>query len=382
MKQIDLVIDLQFGSTGKGLLVGWLAKTVGYDTIITSWAPNSGHTFIDENNRKYVHTMLANGIVSPWCKRVLIGPGSVLNLDSLNEEIIGSMDHFEDKKISIFIHPQAAIVSNEDRQAESESMTAIGSTKKGTGAATIRKIQRNPNAQVTAWQHIKENTEVAHHPVFEHEFVKVLPDTDSWLEVLDLARSILVEGAQGFGLSMHHGFYPYTTSRDVTPMQIAADCGVPFAMARRAQVYGTCRTYPIRVANRYDDYGNQVGWSGPHYSDQEEIKWESLNMKPELTTVTKLPRRLFTYSAKQMRVASTMCSPGVVFLNFVNYIKDWNYFGRIYESIRDDCQGVHRIMYGVGPTARHVLIGNINSSAASEWDYVQAYIRSEVRPSA
>jgi hypothetical protein len=123
------------------------------------------------------------------------------------------------------------------------------------------------------------------------------------------AEHVIVEGAQGYGLSMYHGFYPYTTSRDVSVWQILADCGIPHDLLPTVMdlpditVIGTCRTYPIRVANRFDTHGTQVGYSGPCYDDQLEISFEEIGQKVELTTVTKLPRRIFTFSEKQITEA-------------------------------------------------------------------------------
>ena len=84
-------------------------------------------------------------------------------------------------------------------------------------------------------------------------------------------------------------------------------------------VIGTCRTYPIRVANRFDSSGQQVGWSGPCYPDQEETSFEAIGQPTELTTVTKLPRRIFTYSKQQIREAVTVNGINKMFLNFANY---------------------------------------------------------------
>jgi adenylosuccinate synthase len=81
------------------------------------------------------------------------------------------------------------------------------------------------------------------------------------------------------------------------------------------------RTYPIRVANRFDDKGKMIGWSGPHYPDQEEIRWEQIGVAPELTTVTKLPRRIFTFSEQQIREAVRANGNVQVFLNFCNYLQ-------------------------------------------------------------
>jgi adenylosuccinate synthase len=344
-KAIDMVMDLQYGSTGKGLLAGWLAQNGQYDTIMTAWAPNAGHTYINYQGKKFVHTMLANGIVGASVKRVMMGPGSVLDLDKLAEEIHSNLNLIVQQRISIFIHPHAAIVLQEHRDEEAKTMTAIGSTKKGVGAAIIDRIRRNPDAAVVASEHWG-------HQVFEYDFVSLVNSPMEWAAIYSLADRILIEGAQGFGLSMYHGFYPYVTSRDVTPCQILADCGIPFGDMHRVNVHGTCRTYPIRVANRFDEEGKQVGYSGPGYSDQVEIQWADLGLEAELTTVTKLPRRIFSFSHQQMQFAMDMCAPNTVFLNFVNYLKTYEQFEAIYRTI--EASGAS-IIYGIGPTALDVV---------------------------
>lgn len=344
-RAIDMVMDLQYGSTGKGLLAGWLAQNGQYDTIMTAWAPNAGHTYINYQGKKFIHTMLANGIVGKTVRRVMMGPGSVLDLDKLYEEIMASHDLILEHRISIFIHPHAAVVTDEHREEEARTMTAIGSTKKGVGAAIIDRIRRNPMKASVA-------SDFNQHPIFDLEFVALVASPMEWSAIYSLADRILIEGAQGFGLSMYHGFYPYVTSRDVTPWQILADCGIPFADIYRVNVHGTCRTYPIRVANRFDDEGKQVGYSGPGYSDQVEIQWADLGLQAELTTVTKLPRRIFSFSHQQMQFAMDMCAPNVVFLNFVNYLKTFEQFEAIYRTI--DASGA-LILYGIGPTAMDVV---------------------------
>lgn len=349
-KYIDLVMDLQYGSTGKGLLAGWLAKNGMHDTVMTAWAPNAGHTYIDSQGRKFVHTMLANGIVGPHVQRVMIGPGSILNLDNLLAEIEAVSDIITERKINIYIHANAAIVNENHRLQEEKTMTAIGSTKKGVGAATIEKILRNPNSIITAGDACGK----AGHFIFAHPNVHLVPSPYAWMSVWAQANMVLIEGAQGFGLSIQHGFYPYTTSRDVTPSQILADCGVPFGDSREVCVWGTARTYPIRVANRFDEEGKMVGYSGPCFDDQKEITFDDIGQKTELTTVTKLPRRIFTWSHQQMDFARGICSPNVIFLNFVNYLNHYGKFQEIYDSLTDNLDGVPVIL-GVGPTVDDVI---------------------------
>lgn len=336
--QITAIIDLQFGSTGKGLIAGYLAERDAPDTIVTAWAANAGHTYINDDGRKFVHTMLANGVVSPNLKRILIGPGSVIDPVNLYHEILDCWDllgkgpSLEQPDVQVYIHENAAVISQRHRDEEAGPMTKIGSTKKGCGAAAIQRIRRNPDDLNTA-RAAMQGKMGEQCDLFALRNVYVVTP-DEYEALLDAAEVIQVEGAQGYSLSMYHGFYPYCTSRDVSTAQLFADCGLPFYWAGRAKIIGTARTYPIRVANRYNEAGEQVGWSGPCFSDQKETTFEALGQNTELTTVTKLPRRIFTFSEQQIRAAIRMCGVTEVFLNFCNYCKSYEELKGIFDSIQ------------------------------------------------
>jgi adenylosuccinate synthase len=62
-----------------------------------------------------------------------------------------------------------------------------------------------------------------------------------------------------------------------------------------------------------------VGFSGPSYLDQKEITFEEIGQEVELTTVTKLPRRIFTFSVSQVVHAVRQNGVKEIFLNFCNY---------------------------------------------------------------
>ena len=322
MKQINIIVDLQFGSTGKGLLAGYLAETTKPDTVITAWAANAGHTYINADGRKFVHTMLANGIVSPNLKRVMIGVGSIIDPVNLLNEIRACEDLLNG--VDIYIHKNAAVIDQRHRDEENAHLganTKIGSTKKGCGAAQIHRIRRDPDDLNTFGALVESGTNADINNLMEMvDSIKVV-NTDGWLQVLVQADVVQIEGAQGYSLSMYHGLYPYTTSRDVSTAQVLADCGIPFCMTPIVKIYGTARTFPIRVANRYDEDGKQIGYSGNCYPDQTEIAFEDLGQPTELTTVTKLPRRIFTFSAQQIQEAAFMCGVHVLFMNFVNYCR-------------------------------------------------------------
>lgn len=305
--KVDMVVDLQYGSTGKGLLAGYLATRGDYDTAICAFAPNAGHTYINFAEAINLMTQqLPTAICSPTIKNIMLGPGSLIHPRTL----AGELDRYARFMVGkrLMIHPHAAIVEDYHAALEIEwGMTQMGSTAKGVGASMIERIRRNTKNPVIAMSRLNQP---GHFGLGEY----VCTDRQ-WREVLEGTESVLIEGAQGFGLSLYHGFYPYTTSRDVTPWQIAADCGIPFKWAPYLGLCGTLRTYPIRVNNR-------DGSSGPCYPDQKEITWEEIGVEPELTTVTRLPRRIFMFSQQQLTDALWHCGQywkTRLFLNFANY---------------------------------------------------------------
>lgn len=347
--KVDLIMDFQYGSTGKGLIAGYLASRVDYDTVICAFATNAGHTYI--NKAQGIHLMTqqlpTGAVVSKSVKTVLLGPGSLIHAATLAHEIDSNKAALEGKRI--MIHPHAAVV--EDYHAKEEvqwGMSKIGSTTKGVGAAMIERIMRNPTDPNTVEYRWKANP----NGLTEHKLGKYVVTEQEYREALLAAENVLIEGAQGYSLSLYHGQYPYTTSRDVTPWQIMADCGAPYRWAPHVQVIGSCRTFPIRVNNR-------DGSSGPHYPDQRELEWSEFAEKgvaPELTTVTKLKRRIFTFSQKQIREAVFHCGgywDTRIFLNFANYCKDMDQLCDIIKQIEQPYEGnwnpPHVAWVGNGP---------------------------------
>lgn len=298
-KKADMVIDLQYGSTGKGLIAGYLACKNKYDVVVTANMPNAGHTFIDHHHNEMIHKVLPNGIVSPNCKWALIGPGAVFDLDRLINEMEYAYDlgydHFK-----IGIHPNAVML-NSMHAAQEVDLVKIGSTMQGSAAAMVQKIQRNPENNPTA-------AEVLVH--FRHDNIIILNQYD-YRHILQSADNILLEGAQGFSLGINQMFYPYCTSRECTPTRFLSDMGIPIGYLRK--VIGTARVHPIRVGSP------SGGYSGDCYGDQEELGWENFGVEPERTTVTNRIRRIFSWSRDQVLDAIWETQPDEIFLNFCNY---------------------------------------------------------------
>lgn len=317
--KVDLVLDLQYGSTGKGLICGYLAEVGDYDTCISANMPNAGHTYITAEGQKYITKVLPASFIGSKITQILIGPGSVFRIGRLVEE----MAWLRSDQV-LRIHPNAVVMGPDHVEAE-KNLTHIASTKQGAAAAVIDKMMRSTDIcakQVlkgTKWEYL----------VCSHE---------EWKIRLEASQGILAEGSQGYSLGINTHFYPYTTSRDCGPAAFLSNLGIPIGMLD--QIIGTCRTLPIRVG----------GSSGDCYADQEELSWEELELEPERTTVTNRIRRIFTYSKMQIEEACWWCQPDLVFLNFANYVEE-DYVTNIVAHI-DELSTVRWI--GFGPTYHDV----------------------------
>lgn len=336
MKKADLIVDLQYGSTGKGLIAGYLAIKNEYDVIVTANMPNAGHTFIDDRGNKMVHKVLPNGLVSPKCEYVLIGAGAVFSYDQLIKEL-EQLKEFGYDRFHVCIHQHSVVLTDEHREGEQHQLR-IGSTAQGSAAAMIHKIDRDPEHNPTAGNTLvidglPENISVV--------------DNDQYDDIIRDAKNILLEGAQGFSLGINERFYPYCTSRECTPARFLSDMGIPLPLLRK--VIGTARTYPIRVGSP------EGGFSGDVYPDQEETSWEELGLSDEFTTVTKRKRRVFTFSKKQIADAMWAVQPDEVFLNFCNYITENKRSSKLNEII--DCFEGKVSYMGFGPTVDDVQRG-------------------------
>jgi len=320
MKDVTVVLDLQFGSTGKGQVAGNIATLWGPDAVVCANGPNAGHTFhydLGETGGKIVHTVLPVCSILPSVESILLGPGAVFDINQLLLELnripFGML-----KNKHLIIHPNAMLVTQEHRDAES-GLVSIGSTMEGTSEAMIEKIRRSPTAHIVRnFKDVLDNKLKIH---LEEHGLYLHVSYDHYDASLDFSRRLMVEGAQGAGLSIHSEFYPHCTSRDVSLSQVWADCRLPARQKGDLNVIGVARSYPIRVANRFDADGKQIGTSGGCYADQEEIQWSDLGREPELTTVTRLPRRLFTFSTRQIIEAAQFCAPTAVALTFCDYLE-------------------------------------------------------------
>lgn len=301
----NVVIDGQWGSTGKGKLCAWLALNSDLQIAICDFQSNAGHTIVYHGEKHVVHQVPAS-FVNLDCT-LAIGPAASITVDLLLDEI----ERLNSFKVAdrLIIHPNACIILPEHVQREQGSVKRYASTMKGCGAALADKVMRKA--------------------VLAKDVPSMQPylgDTTNLVHNFMRSRcTVLAESAQGFDLSLNFGHeYPYTTSRDVTTSSILSNMGVPPRMV--GNVWGCLRTYPIRVGHVVEG-GELVGDSGGYYPDQRELSWPDLEKSSgaqtplqELTTVTKRVRRIFSWSDYQFEKFLRVCDPSHLFLNFVNHI--------------------------------------------------------------
>lgn len=323
--KVDVIIDGQFGSTGKGLLAGFLADQFDhkYNFAVTNNGPNSGHTAVVDG-RKYVCKQLPifSAITG---KMAYLSAGSIINPEVLRREI-------QEHGCGVEIHPNAVVVHPNDIDIEQRMLGGIASTQQGTGSALARKVMRSTG---TAAQEFDST---------------MISSRDSVARRLDNNESAVYEVPQGIDLSFNSRFYPYTTSRDISVSSALADAGLhPDYLGK---VIMTCRTYPIRVGAVPD---NPNSYSGDVYPDQREVTWEQIGVEPERTTVTGRIRRVFTWSRSQFVNSVRIARPRIIFLNFCNYMKPDELDALVDTMISDYAAIMRRlpqIIYGYGPTTK------------------------------
>lgn len=289
---------------GKGNLLGKLIKDQDWDAFVRVGAPNAGHTAIVDG-RKVVATQLPLGAFFEEHPQIILGRGAVIYLPALQQEL--DMIRQRDLEPHILVDEECHVIQSYhvQREANGSLQRNIGSTSatagKGIGACEQARLARDDGEAVLACQSDELRDMQGIH----------LIDTVAYLSKRQYDEKILVEGTQGYGLSLYHGIWPYVTSRDTTVSGILAQIGL--APDCLTKTYGVARTFPIRVA----------GNSGPFWPGSEELSWEEnlAEFQPEVTTVTKKRRRIATFSTQQVERALISCGRSAeMMLSFVDYI--------------------------------------------------------------
>ena len=256
---VSVVFGGQWGSEGNGKTTLFFAKKFNASTVVRVGGTNSGHSIVDSKGER-------SGI----------------------------------SKQNLRIHPNAVIITKKNKRSENEYNLnlSIGSTESGTGDAVISRIKRDRNAVLA-----KDIRELDCYICDTCDFLR---------DELRRKHEVIIEGTQGFGLSvLHSKEYPYTTSRDTSAAAFVSEAGLsPFDVKN---IIMTLRAFPIRVAGNSGPLPKETTWGEvTRLAGSEKILSEK-------TTVTKRVRRVAFFDDDVVRRSMVANTPNIIVLNHCDY---------------------------------------------------------------
>jgi len=280
-----IVIGGQFGSEAKGKVVSFIANE--FDVAVRTGSPNAGHT-VFKDGEMYRLQQIPATFVNPKCV-LCIGAGAIINPDILRKEVEKT-----ETRNRLFIDPQAGIIEKKHLLQEDEIVKKIGSTGKGCGAALADRIWR-------------KDFKLAKDVLKDFQIRDVAELIN---QKIDEGKNVLIEGTQGFGLSLYHGIYPFVTSRDTNAANFLAESGISPRLAN--EIILVIRTYPIRVAGNSGPLPNEITW--------QELSKRIGKRVEEITTVTGKVRRVAEFDIEVVKKAIMVNRPTQIALQFLNYL--------------------------------------------------------------
>jgi adenylosuccinate synthase len=293
---VSVVVGGQYGSEGKGKVALEIARRERAAAVVRVGGTNSGHTAVDDKGctwalRQLPVSMLASGTVAVLPAGALIDP----------EIFIDEVARLGVGPDRVYVDRSATLITATDREVELSDgrVDRIGSTASGTGAALERRLRRQPSLPMLAEDH--------------GPLEPYLKDTDAFLaSLLRRGERVVIEGTQGFGLSLLRGEYPKATGRDTSAGTFVGEAGV--SPRDVDDVTLVIRSYPIRVA------GNSGRLPG-------ETTWEAVAREAglpegyvELTTATRRVRRVGKFDPRVVRRAIAVNNPSRIVLNHLDYV--------------------------------------------------------------
>jgi len=269
-----IVVGGFWGDEGKGKIISYIAYNDKPKIIARGGVgPNAGHT-VELGGKKFGVRMLPSGFVYRDA-RLLIGAGVLVDPRVFLNEL-EVLDRDFNVKNRVGIDYRCAIIEEKhvmEDKGDDHLRKKIGTTGTGCGPANVDRVRRKA-------KQAKDISELK-------DFLADVP-----LEInsaLDEDNFVLIEGTQGFGLSLYYGTYPYVTSKDTTASSIAADVGI--GPTRIDDVVIVFKSFPTRVG------------SGPFPTEIPQEEAEKMGIV-EYGTVTGRRRRIGLWDGKMARYAA------------------------------------------------------------------------------
>lgn len=300
---VSIVVGSQFGSEGKGKTALEIVRRSKEPVVtIRVGGPNSGHTAYDYLGTKHVLRQLPAACVDKNVD-VVLPAGSYIDVDVLLAEI----DALDYPSHRIHVSPYARIILPEHREWEQEAglVHAIGSTGSGVGAAVMASVARRAGNFQLRSRAASEDGRLRH---------LVRDDTSRQLRGhIGEGRRVIIEGTQGFGLSLlEGGYWPKVTSRSTTAAGALAEAGL--SPVDVDDITMVMRSFPIRVAGNSGPLVGETTWDAiaRQANRQDRLR--------EYTTVTGRLRRVGRFDAVLVGRSIDVNRPTRLVLNHLDYI--------------------------------------------------------------
>lgn len=273
-----VVVGAQWGDEGKGKVVDLLTQQA--DVVARfQGGNNAGHTVMFEDKTFVLH-LIPSGVFWPG-KIAVLGNGVVVDPEALVEEVAelrkAGVEVDDKLKLSDAANVVMPYHKAFDRLREKlRGAGKIGTTGRGIGPAYEDKMARrgvrfsdfNPRMEKVFRERLgqileEKNFLMRNHfraedepfelnQVYEHfrglygQVEQYLCDTPALLnQALTAGQTVLFEGAQGTGLDVDHGTYPYVTSSSTTAGGACTGSGV--GPTQITKVIGIAKAYTTRV---------------------------------------------------------------------------------------------------------------------------------------
>jgi len=200
-----VIVGAFWGDEGKGKIISYLALKDKLDFCVRTGSVNAAHTVWMEGNRYALH-MVPAAFLNNEC-RLLIAAGANVHVKRFFEEV-----DLTEVKGRIGIDEKASIIEEKHsiQDKTSAHLKGLGTTGWGVGPALEERARRTA------------------------KLAKDIPELQPFLadvtteinEGIDTGKQVLLEGTQGFMLSLFHGTYPYVTGRDTGAAAICSEAGI------------------------------------------------------------------------------------------------------------------------------------------------------------
>lgn len=203
----SVIVGAFWGDEGKGKIISYLALKDNLDFCVRTGSVNAAHTIWYEGKKFALH-MVPAAFINPKT-RLLIAAGSNVHIGQFFKEM--ELTQVDPKRVGIDQNASIIEQKHSDQDKASAINKGIGTTGWGVGPAIEERVRRTAKLA-------KDMSELK--PFICDQIAEVN-------DGLDVGKSVLLEGTQGFMLSLFlGGGYPYVTGRDTGASAIASEAGV------------------------------------------------------------------------------------------------------------------------------------------------------------